>query len=78
MKVAVSIPDDVFGEADQVADRLGVSRSEFYARAIAAYLDKVRSKRVREALDRVYATEGSSVDPRLVAAQFAVVPREDW
>ena len=37
MKTAVSIPDAVFDAAERLAERLGLSRSELYARAIDAY-----------------------------------------
>ena len=37
MKTAVSIPDTVFKSAERLAERLGVSRSELYARAVEAY-----------------------------------------
>jgi metal-responsive CopG/Arc/MetJ family transcriptional regulator len=38
MKTAVSIPDPLFEAADNLAGRLGISRSELYARALAREL----------------------------------------
>jgi predicted transcriptional regulator len=38
MKTAVSIPDEVFQQAERVAKRLKKSRSELYAEALAEYL----------------------------------------
>ena len=38
MKVAVSIPDDLYQEADRVAERRGVNRSALYARALRRLL----------------------------------------
>ena len=38
MKTAVSIPDDLFHRADQLAARLGKSRSEMYREALAEYI----------------------------------------
>jgi predicted transcriptional regulator len=35
MTTAISIPDDLFEKAEEVAERLKVSRSQLYARAIA-------------------------------------------
>src|ERR1041384_6218880 len=35
MKTAISIPDSIFHDADALAKRLGISRSELYARAVA-------------------------------------------
>jgi len=38
MKTAISIPDEVFQEAEQAAKRLGLSRSELFTRAVRAFL----------------------------------------
>ncbi|MHB1524571.1 MAG: CopG family ribbon-helix-helix protein [Candidatus Dormibacteria bacterium] len=38
MKVAVSIPDDLYAEADRAAERRGVNRSALYARALRRLL----------------------------------------
>jgi predicted transcriptional regulator len=38
MKVAVSIPDDLYAEADRVAEARGVNRSALYARALRRLL----------------------------------------
>jgi metal-responsive CopG/Arc/MetJ family transcriptional regulator len=35
MKTAVSIPDDLFHKADELANRMGKSRSEVYRDALA-------------------------------------------
>jgi metal-responsive CopG/Arc/MetJ family transcriptional regulator len=39
VKIAVSVPDELFERADEYADRLGVSRSQIYARALEEYLE---------------------------------------
>ena len=39
MKIAVSVPDELFERADELAGRLGVSRSQVYARALEEYLE---------------------------------------
>jgi len=38
MKTAISIPDDVFAQAERVAKRLGLSRSELFTKAVQAYM----------------------------------------
>lgn len=40
MKVAVSIPDGVFGEAEQLAKEQGASRSALYSKALREYLGR--------------------------------------
>jgi len=78
MKTAISIPDPLFDAAEDVADRLGVSRSQLYAKALAEYVAKHRDDQVTEALNRVYANYSSTLDPALAAMQFASIPREEW
>ena len=46
MKTAISLPDDLFESADALAERLGLSRSELYATAVAEYLAKHRDEDV--------------------------------
>lgn len=76
MKTAISIPEKIFAEADEMAKRLSMSRSELYTRAVEAFLDEHRADRVREALDAVYGDEDSSIDSELAAMQSAAWTEE--
>jgi len=78
MKTAVSLPDDLFEAADSLAERLGVSRSELYARAVAEYLAKHRDENVTERLNEVYADEASGLDPSVRSAQARSVSSNEW
>ena len=78
MKTAISIPDPLFDAADEVADRLGMSRSQLYAKAVAEYVEKHRNDQVTEALNQVYAKYSSTLDPVLAAMQSMSLPREEW
>ena len=78
MKTAISIPNPVFEAAEQLAKELGMSRSELYTTAIAAYVEAHGSEDVTEALNRVYAEEVSSIDPVLVQIQVASLDHENW
>lgn len=69
MTTAVSIPDSIFEEADQLAQKLRVSRSELYASAIRAYVEAHRAEDITETLNLVYSQEDSSLDPVLAALQ---------
>lgn len=53
MKTAVSIPDDLFRRADELAGRLGKSRSEVYREALADYLARRDPRAVTSALNEV-------------------------
>jgi metal-responsive CopG/Arc/MetJ family transcriptional regulator len=41
MKIAVSIPDEVFAEAESLAQRLNTSRSELYSRALTEFVPDI-------------------------------------
>ena len=78
MKTAISIPDPVFKAAEETAARLGMSRSQLYTKAVAAFVERQRRRAVTEALDEVYAGNDSRLDPVLERMQFASLPKEDW
>ena len=69
MKTAVSIPTDLFQQAERRARKLGVSRSELYARALERLLRQEPDKDVTTALEAIYSSEDSSLDRRLASAQ---------
>ena len=78
MKTTISIPDSVFQTADRLAQRMGISRSEFYSRAVEDYIEAHRYDRVRESLDTVYDAGPSGVDEVMAEMQFRSLPKEDW
>jgi metal-responsive CopG/Arc/MetJ family transcriptional regulator len=78
MKVAVSIPDDVFDEAERVAALSGKTRSGLYAEALEAFLAAKRDQRVTEQLNAVYSVHDSKLDPAWIKAQLAVLDDETW
>jgi len=77
VKTAVSIPTPIFQQAERRARKLGVSRSEFYARALESLLRQEPDEDVTKALERVYAAERSSLDRHLAAAQQRATA-EEW
>ena len=78
MKVAVSIPDRVFKEAERLAAHLKTSRSELYARALAAYVGDHAPDRVTEKVNAVIGAVGGSTDGFSRAAARRVFERVDW
>jgi metal-responsive CopG/Arc/MetJ family transcriptional regulator len=78
MKVALSIPDDLFESADALSKRLGVSRSRLYATALADYVARHQTRKVTERLDAVYASEDSHLDKPLRRAQARSLTRDSW
>jgi len=80
MKTAISIPDDIFEQADRLAKARGWSRSELYANAVSAFVNSERFSGVRKKLDSVYGggTEDSTVEPLLANAQARSIAKENW
>jgi len=57
MKTAISIPDDVFEQADQAAKRLGLSRSEFVTRAVRAFLETRAAQNITNSHNEAFGDE---------------------
>jgi metal-responsive CopG/Arc/MetJ family transcriptional regulator len=78
VKTAISVPDHVFEAAEELARRLGVSRSELYSSAVAQFLEENRSIGVTALLDQVYSEEDSKVGDDIMALQLDALPEETW
>ena len=78
MKVAISIPDPVFAEAELLAQRLKTSRSEIYARALHAYIATHAPDRVTHAMNEAIDAVGAASDEFAKAAARRVLGRVEW
>jgi metal-responsive CopG/Arc/MetJ family transcriptional regulator len=78
MKTAVSVPDSIYEAADGLAQRLGMSRSALYSRAVAEFIERHRSDGVTGKLDEVYSSTSSELDPVLAALQLASLGESEW
>lgn len=78
MKTAISIPDEIFEEAESLAQDKGMSRSQLYVAALAAYLKASRRGSITEKLNRVYGKQPGTLDPALAALQRASLSEDDW
>ncbi len=77
MKIAISVPDPTFEAAERVSKQLGMSRSQFYSRAVETFVKSQRGIGVREALALVYGSEPEGVDPVIDQLQAEAL-REEW
>ncbi len=77
MKVAVSIPDPLFDQAEALVRQRQVTRSGLYAEALELLLRSQDDSKITEKLNEVYREIDSRVDSRLAAAQAHSV-REEW
>jgi len=78
MKIAVSIPDEVFESGETLGKRLGVSRSRLYATALAEFVAKHRGRKITDRLNAVYGTEDSRLPRSLRRLQSRSLARETW
>ena len=78
MKTAVSIPDDVFEEAERLASRLQTSRSRLYARALVEFLARHGEDRVTAAMDSVVDEVGTEIDEFTREAAHQTLRRVEW
>ena len=78
MKTAVSIPDDVFADAERLALRLQTSRSQLYARALAEFVARHDDDRVTALMDQAVREAGSEDATFLQAAAKQTVRRTEW
>ena len=78
MKTAISLPDEVFEAAEELAEELGVSRSHLYALALTEFVEQHRRDEVTERLDAIYGGSDSTLDPALADLQHRSLPPEEW
>lgn len=78
MKTAVSLPDDVFEEAERLARRLKKSRSRIYSEAIAEYVERHDPDAVTAKLNEVWDREGGPRHEFVDAASRRILERSDW
>jgi len=78
MKTEITVPNPIYEAAQQLAQELGMSLSEFYVAALTAYLSTYQNGDVTKKLDEVYAKEESKLEPGLVAVQIASIGDEKW
>jgi predicted transcriptional regulator len=60
MKTAISIPDDLFDDAERLARELNQSRSGLYSQAIREYVARHSAGSITESLDAVCEDVGDS------------------
>jgi metal-responsive CopG/Arc/MetJ family transcriptional regulator len=78
MKTAISLPDETFQRVDHAAKRLGVSRSEFFARAAERWLDTLEDDGTTEAINRAIAPDaGLTIDHAFTDMAAAALAADD-
>jgi metal-responsive CopG/Arc/MetJ family transcriptional regulator len=78
MKVAVSIPDSVFAEAETLVKRFKTSRSELYSRALHAFIGQHAPDQVTETMNAVVDAIGDEPDPFTKEAARRTLASTEW
>lgn len=78
MKTAISIPDEVFEGAEQLARRTKRSRSRLFSDALKEYLARHTPDRVTEAMNKALEEVGEASDPFVSVGAGRVLERSEW
>jgi Arc/MetJ family transcription regulator len=79
MKTAISLPDDTYAQATRRAAELGISRSEFFARAARRYLDELASQSLTQQIDEaLQAADDDSNAAAAAAGRSYLAGQDDW
>lgn len=78
METAVSIPDDVFEQAEELTRRLSKSRGELYADALRDYLARHDDEGLTEEYNRLADDVDMGLDQFLTLAAWHTLKRVEW
>ncbi len=78
METPIAIPRNIFQQADELARKLGISRSELYTKALRRFLEDYGDDDITRQLNEVYEHEDSSLDPVLMQMQITSLDQENW
>jgi len=81
MKTAISVPDEIFNQVGSRAAELGISRSEFFARAARQYLDKLADASLTQQIDAAIDAAGADDSGHMAAAAgraFLAATDDEW
>ena len=78
MKTAVSLPDEVFAEAEHYARKAGKTRSQLYGEALREYLLHHSPDAVTKAMNDACADLDQQEDGFLQTAARRILKRETW
>ena len=81
MKTAISVPDEIFEQASGQAAELGISRSEFFARAARSYLDELAEQSLTRQIDQALfaaADDDSAAVAATAGRRLLAAEDDDW
>ena len=78
MKTAISIPDKVFRDAEQLSRRLKKSRSQMYTEAVTEYVARHDPEAVTDAMNRLCKALDTQPDPGISGAARRTLESVEW
>ena len=82
VKTAISVPDKTFERVTRRAAALGMSRSEFFARAAQRFLDQLDAESLTDQIDSALETIDESADAQqdavTVGRRVVATTDDDW
>jgi metal-responsive CopG/Arc/MetJ family transcriptional regulator len=82
VKTAISLPDEIFDRVSRRAADLGISRSEFFARAAQRYLDEFDAESLSSQIDQALDVLGAPDDTQEAAVEVGrrvlTAADDDW
>jgi hypothetical protein len=78
MKTAISIPDDLFEQAEIVAKELGLSRSRLVQTALKEFIDRRHEADITRRLNKSYSEHPEPVTPLQKRLLREAMRRNEW
>ena len=78
MKTALSIPDEVYQEAETWIAKLRLTRSQFYVTAVERYVAELSTSELTGAMDRALAAEPEQPDTAMARQVAEAFRRVEW
>jgi len=78
MKTAVSIPDDVYLRAEELAEQTHRTRSRLYSDALGEYLARHGTDAVTKGMNEALAGIDQRNDAFLMSANRSILAKSEW
>lgn len=81
VKTAISVPDEIFEQAAGQAAELGISRSEFFARAARRYLDELAAQSLTSHINQALQAggdDGAGAEAVSAGRRLLIAGDDDW
>jgi len=80
MKTAISVPDEIFNQVGSRAAELGISRSEFFARAASRYLNELADASLTRQINEALTVAGNDDTNQMavVVGRALLAADDEW